>query len=357
MKPVNKIAAMGAAVLLAASLGACAPSKSDAGGTGTQTASGGASGGDSHCVTGPVKVGIIPKLGTDPYMVTVKNAAEKAAAKDGSTVIYTSPSDATGAAQIPFVNQLISQKVDVIMISGSDLNSTSAALAKAKAAGIKVISWDSDIAPESRAFFINQADTAKIGDQMLKAMAQMMNNEGEFAILSSTQTAVNQNAWIASIKDKLANDAAYSKMKLVTVAYGEEKADVNSQKAKELVQAYPNLKGIIVPAGIGLPAAAEALSQSGDLGKVKLSGLAPVTLISQYIKTGNVQDVWWNVGNLGTLAFETAHQYAQCKITPTKGTTYKVDGLDGTFTVGDQGVVLLGEPTIVTPENMSQFPF
>ena len=66
-------------------------------------------------------------------------------------------------------------------------------------------------------------------------------------------------------------------MKLVTVAYGEEKADVNAQKAKELVQAYPNLKGIIVPAGIGLPAAAEALSQSGDLGRVKITGLAPVT--------------------------------------------------------------------------------
>ena len=68
-------------------------------------------------------------------MVTVQKAVEAAAAKDGSTVIYTSPSDATGAAQIPFVNQLISQSVDVIMISGSDLNSTSAALAKAKAGG------------------------------------------------------------------------------------------------------------------------------------------------------------------------------------------------------------------------------
>jgi rhamnose transport system substrate-binding protein len=35
-------------------------------------------------------------------MVTVKKAGEDAAAEDGSTVIYTSPSDATCAAQIPF---------------------------------------------------------------------------------------------------------------------------------------------------------------------------------------------------------------------------------------------------------------
>ena len=350
MKRKVNAAALGAAALLTLALGACAPSNTDAGG-----ASGSAGTGE-RCASGPVKVGIIPKLGTDPYMVTVRKAAEAAAAKDGSTVIYTSPSDATGAAQIPFVNQLISQNVDVIMISGSDLNSTSAALAKAKEAGIKVVSWDSDVAPESRGFFLNQADTSKIGDQMLSSLANMINNEGEFAVLSSTQTAVNQNAWIASMKDKLKSDSKYSKMKLVTVAYGEEKADVNAQKAKELVQAYPNLKGIIVPAGIGLPAAAEALSQSGDLGKIKISGLGPVTLVKQYIETGDVQDVWWNVENLGTLAFTTSQLYAQCKIKPDAGSSYDVPGL-GKFTVGDKGVVLLGEPTIVTPENVKDFPF
>lgn len=348
---MNRLAltlAVGATAALTLSLTSCA-SDGASGGGGANNASG-------KCVEGPIKIGLIPKLGTDPYMVTVKKAVEAAAAKDGSTVIYTSPSDATGAAQIPFVNQLISQGVDVIAISGSDLNSASAALAKAKEAGIKVISWDSDVAPDSRAFFLNQADTGKIGDQMLASLSDMIGGEGEFAILSSTQTAVNQNAWIASIKDKLANDPKYSKMKLVTVAYGEEKADVNAQKAKELVQAYPNLKGIIVPAGIGLPAAAEALSQSGDLGRVKISGLGPVTLVSQYIDGGNVQDVWWNVENLGTLTFATAEQYAHCKIEPKEGTSYDVDGL-GKFTVGKDGTVLLGEPTIVTPANVKDFPF
>ncbi|MEU0493965.1 substrate-binding domain-containing protein [Mycobacterium sp. NPDC006124] len=347
MKKSVTTVAIGAAALMAFQLSGCASS----------TDSNSASGADSgNCVTGPIKIGLIPKLGTDPYMVTVKNAVEAAAAKDGSTVIYTSPSDATGAAQIPFVNQLISQGVNVIAISGSDLNSTSAALAKAKQAGIKVISWDSDVAPESCGFFLNQADTALIGDQMLTSLYNMIGGEGEFAILSSTQTAVNQNAWIASIKDKLSKDPKYAKMKLVTVAYGEEKADVNAQKAQELVQAYPQLKGIIVPAGIGLPAAAEALSQSGDLGRIKLSGLGPVTLVNQYIKTGNVQDVWWNVTNLGTLTFATAQQYAQCKIEPKQGTSYDVDGL-GKFTVGENGTVLLGQPTIVTPENEKDFPF
>jgi rhamnose transport system substrate-binding protein len=62
------------------------------------------------------------------------------------------------------------------------------------------------------------------------------------------------------------------------------------------------------------------------------------------------------VQNLGTLAFQTSQLYAQCKIQPTTGSKYDAPGL-GTFTVGDKGVVLLGDPTIVTTDNMKTFPF
>lgn len=249
-----------------------------AGSAGSAGASGGAAsagGGGAGCATGPVKVGYIPKLGTDPYMTTVRAGAMDAAKELGGSVVYTEPSEATGAAQIPFVNQLVSQGVGAIAISGSDLNGAAAALKAAQAKGIKVISFDSDVAPEARSLFINQADTGELGQRMLDSMAGLINNEGEFAVLSSTQTAVNQNAWIADMKKRLSSDSKFAKMKLVTIAYGEEKADINAQKAKELVQTYPNLKGIIVPAGIGLPAAAAALQQSGSLGKVKITGLAP----------------------------------------------------------------------------------
>lgn len=81
-----------------------------------------------------------------------------------------------------------------------------------------------------------------------------------------------------------------------------------------------------------------------------------MTLVKQYIQTGDVQDVWWNVPNLGTLAYNTAVKYARCEIKPNKGATYDVPGL-GKFTVGDNGQVLLGPPTFVTPQNMDNFTF
>ncbi len=244
----------------------------------------------------------------------------------------------------------------MIAIAGNDANAVAPALKRARQQGVMVVAYDSDVAPAARTLFINQADTAKLGDQMLDAMANLIDHEGEFAILSSTPTASNQNAWIASMKDRLAKDPALAKMKLVQVAYGQESEQINQQQTLALAQAFPNLKGIIVPAGIGLPAAARALDQAGLVGKIKLSGLAPVTMLKKYIVSGAVQDVWWNVKDLGYLTYYAAQAVAMCKVTGKAGDTFDAGRL-GKFTVGEKGLVLLGPPVVATPANVDTFKF
>ncbi len=308
------------------------------------------------CRTGPVKVGFLPKLDTDPYFQVARTGAEEAQKEIGGSVVQQAPSQATADAQIEFINNLVSQKVDVIAIAGNDANAVAPALRRAKQQGVQVVAYDSDVAQAARTLFLNQANTAQLGQLMLDAMAKLINGEGEFAILSSTPTASNQNAWIASMKERLAKDPAFAKMKLVQVAYGQESEQINQQQTLALAQAFPNLKGIIVPAGIGLPAAARALEQAGMTGKIKLSGLAPASLLRKYIKAGDVQDVWWNVKDLGYLTYYAAQAVAQCKVTGKPGETFKAGRL-GDFTVGDNGQVLLGPPVVVTPENVDSFAF
>ena len=179
-------------------------------------------------------------------------------------------------------------------------------------------------------------------------MGKLIGYEGEFAILSSTPTATNQNAWVDFMKAKLASEPKFAKMKLVQVAYGEESEQVNQQQALALAQAFPDLKGIIVPAGIGLPAAARALEQAKLIDKIKLTGLAPATFMTKYIKAGQAEDIWWNVQDLGYLTYYAAQAYAQCKITGKEGETFEAGRL-GKYTVGADGEVVLGPAVIVTP--------
>ena len=144
-------------------------------------------------------------------------------------------------------------------------------------------------------------------------------------------------------------------MKLVSVAYGEESEQVNQQQALALVEAYPKLMGIIVPAGIGLPAAARALEQAGR-SNVKLTGLAPATMMKKYITAGTAQDIWWNVTDLGYLTYHAAQLMAQCKLTGKPGETFSAGRL-GKYTVGRDGEIILGAADIVTPKNLNQFKF
>ena len=307
------------------------------------------------CSKDPVTVGFLPKLDTDPYFQVAKTGADEAQAEIGGKVIQQAPSQATAEAQIEFINNLVSQKVDVIAISGNDANAVAPALKRAVKQGVRIVSYDSDVAESARTLFFNQAKGDSLAEMMLESMGQMIGYEGDFAILSSTPTATNQNAWIELIKKRL-TEPKYAKMKLVQIAYGQESEQINQQQALGLVQAFPNLKGIIIPAGIGLPAAARALDQAGSLGKVKLTGLAPATLIKKYIQNGSVQDIWWNVKDLGYLTYYGAQALAQCQIHGKEGDKFKAGRL-GDYAVGAKGEVVLGPAKIVTPANVEEFKF
>lgn len=309
-----------------------------------------------ECATKPVVVGLLPKLDTDPYFQVAKGGAEDAAKEMGGSVIQAAPSQATAEAQIEFINNFVAKKVGVIAIAGNDANAVAPALKRAAKEGIRVISYDSGVATDARQAFVNQVKGESLAEMMLISMHDLIGGEGEFAILSSTATATNQNAWIDIMKKMMAGDAKFAKMKLVQVAYGEESEQVNQQQALALVQAFPNLKGIIVPAGIGLPAAARALEQAGSLGKVKLTGLAPATLMKKYIVAGQAQDIWWNVTDLGYLTYQVAQQVAMCKITGKEGEKFTAGRL-GDYVVGKEGEIVLGPAKIVTPKNVDEFKF
>ena len=71
---------------------------------------------------GPVTVGFLPKLDTDPYFQVAQTGAEEAQKEIGGKAIREAPSQATAEAQIEFINNLVAQRVGVIAIAGNDAN-------------------------------------------------------------------------------------------------------------------------------------------------------------------------------------------------------------------------------------------
>jgi rhamnose transport system substrate-binding protein len=82
----------------------------------------------------------------------------------------------------------------------------------------------------------------------------------------------------------------------------------------------------------------------------------PATLFKKYIKDGSVQDIWWNVKDLGYLTYYGAEALADGKITGKEGDKFTAGRL-GEYTVGTKSEVVLGPAQIITPANVDEFKF
>ena len=337
-------------LVLALALGAAACGDDD-----DDSAAGGGGGGGGGEVQG-ANVAFLPKAINNPYFDVAAKGGEAAAKQLGGEFKQVGPSEASAPAQVPFINTLTQQRVDAMAVSANDPNALVPALDRASQAGVKIVTYDSDVAPEARAVFVNQADSEEIGRIQVQILGEQIGNKGEIAILSAASTATNQNAWIKFMKDELSKPE-YKDMKLVKVAYGNDDDQKSFQETLGLLQAYPNLKGIISPTTVGIAAAARALDSEGMSGKVKLTGLGTPNQMRKFVKNGTVEEfALWDPEKLGYLAYYAAAALANDQISGEEGETFEAGNL-GKKTIGADGVVILGPPTRFNKENIDDFDF
>ncbi|HEX7301857.1 rhamnose ABC transporter substrate-binding protein [Lentzea sp.] len=303
-----------------------------------------------------LKITFLPKQVNNPYFTVAQKGAESAGTAIKGEVKATGPSDAAASSQVTYINTAAQQKQDALVISANDANAVAPALKTARSQGLKVVTFDSDAAPDARDVFINQATSNEIAAGQVKLVADAVGGSGEIAILSATPNATNQNAWIEVMKTELAKPE-YSGLKLVETAYGNDDDQTSFQKTQGLLQAHPNLKGIISPTTVGVAAAARYLSSSEYKGKVQLTGLGTPNQMRKFVQDGTVKSfALWDPSKLGYLATYTAAALASGQITGAEGEKYKAGEL-GDYTIGAKGEVVLGPPTVFTKDNIDKFDF
>ncbi len=314
----------------------------------------------SHGEDKPIKKGLklafLPKNINNPYNVIETKGSLEACKEIGAEGKVVGPSEAGASSQVPYINTLITQRQDAIVLAANDPNALIPYLKRALSQKINVVTMDSDTAPEGRKIFVNQSSSELIGQQQVQLLAKQMNNSGEFAILSATPNATNQNTWIEYMKEEL-KKPEYKDMKLVKIAYGNDDDQKSFTETQGLIQAYPNLKGIISPTTVGVAAAARYLSTSPAKGKVALVGLGTPNQMRQFVKDGTVKEfALWSPADVGYLAAYAAAHLASGNIEGKEGETFSAGRL-GSRTIGKDGVVILGPPTVFTVANIDQFDF
>ncbi|MGH7119600.1 MAG: rhamnose ABC transporter substrate-binding protein [Acetobacteraceae bacterium] len=301
-------------------------------------------------------IAFLPKQVNNPYFTTADDAGIAACKEFGAHGKEVGPSSAGASTQVSYINTLVAQRVSAICISANDRNALVPYLKRAMAQGVRVVTYDSDVAPAGRQLFCSQADNETIGRDEVKLLGKMIDYTGEIAILSATPNATNQNTWIDFMKEEL-QKPQYAKMKLVKIAYGNDDDQKSFTEMQGLMQAFPHLRGVISPTTVGISAAARYLSSSPYKGKVTLTGLGTPNQMRAYIKDGTVQAfALWNPGDLGYLAAYAAGSLCSGLITGKAGESFACGKL-GHRTIGADGVVILGPLTVFDKSNIDEFHF
>lgn len=341
----SKFRRAGSAVAIVAALGLAL----SACGGGNGSGSDGEGGGDTSSIT------FIPKNLGNPYFDASDTGGKKAADEIGTKWAQVGPTESTPDSQVSFINTATQQRAGALVVSANDPTAIGDALDEARNAGTKVVTMDSDTEPQFRDVFVSQADAAGIAKSQVDLIAEQIGDEGEIAILSAAANATNQNEWIKLMEEELA--ANHPNIKLVQTVYGDDDDQKSFDKTAGLLQSHPNLKGIISPTTVGIAAAARYLSDSEYKGKVALTGLGTPNQMREYVKDGTVKAfALWDPEQLGYLAAYTADALASGDIEGKEGDTFEAGDL-GEYTVGADGVVVLGEPTVFDESNIDDFDF
>jgi rhamnose transport system permease protein len=299
-----------------------------------------------------ITIGMMPKAKGDPYFASCRIGAEECARELGVDLIWDGPTDVDPAKQNEVVEGWITRGVDVIAVSVGNKAAISTVLRKARARGIHVITWDADSERDSRDFLINQATPRGIGYTLADQAAEILHENGEYAIITGALSAANQNEWIVYIKERMA--AQHKNVRLMVIRPSDDDRDKAFAETQTILKVYPQVHVVMGIAAPAVPGAAEAVQQSGRT-DVKVIGLSLPNMCKPYVHSGVLEAVvLWKTRDLGYLTVYVGDALAKGTLKP--GASTVAAGRLGKIEVR-QDEVMLGEPFVFNRSNIDKFDF
>jgi simple sugar transport system substrate-binding protein len=216
------------------------------------------------------KVGVVVKIGGIPWFNAMEAGIKEQGGKLGLDAFMIGPTSADPALQVRAIEDLIAQGVKVIGVVPNDAKVLEPVLAKAKEAGIFVITHESP-SQKGADWNFELASSTGFGEAHGKLLAEKMGGKGEYAVFVGSLTVPLHNAWadaaIAYIK------ANYPDMKLVGERYGvAEDVDKSRSTALDLISAHPELKGFLAFGSQGPIGAGRAVEERRKTGEIFVLG-------------------------------------------------------------------------------------
>jgi ribose transport system substrate-binding protein len=275
---VTSLAALSLAVI---GLGACS---NDSGGSDTPAGSGGADAGDK-----PV-IGLVMKSLGNSYFQEMQKGADEFAASDDTFTLKSvgtqSETDIDG--QIEAVNNMISQKVDAIVLAPADSRALVAPLIEADAAGIKIVNIDVKL--DDEALKAANLDIPFVGPDNIEGarlsgevLAKALGEGGKVVILEGLSGAANGE----QRKEGFDQAIADGKLELLESTTANWETDQANTVFTNMLAAHPDIQGVMTAndsMALGVIAALEAANNT----TIKIASFDNVPEVQPYLESGQL---------------------------------------------------------------------
>jgi ribose transport system substrate-binding protein len=265
---------------------------------------------------GPIKIGMsVPGL-QFPFFVTMKNEAEKAAAKLGATIVFADAQN-DSSKQAADIENFVAQKLDAILISPMTTDSLVPAIEAAAKAGIPVASVDRKANTDAVLVHVG-ADNVAGGRAAAKYIIDKLGNKGTVIELEGTpgaSAATDRKAGFDEVMKK-------SNVKILVSQTAEFDRTKGQSVMENLIQKYPNFDAVFGANDEMIIGAVEAMSAAKIKGKVTI-GFDATPDAFQYMKEGKLNaTIDQFPGQQAGEALKYLVDYVKTKKKPAKAVNY-----------------------------------
>jgi AI-2 transport system substrate-binding protein len=318
----------------------------------------------------------IPKMIGENFFEVAGSAAVAMGEQLGVEVIYDGPSAASVSEQVRYINTAINMGADAILISSNSPTGLNQALKRAQSRGILVLTWDSDVTPEYRDFYINQGTPDILGALLVEMVENQIGTVPtgktlKVAFHYSSPTVTDQNAWTNFAKKII--EEKHPNWEIVTTQYSDMNFPKAVSTAEQILKTYPDIDAIICPDSTAFPGTAKAVENLDMSGEVAVVGFTTPSVAKPYIETGTVlQGGLWDCGVQGAAAVYVAYEMIVNGKEFSVGDEFAMPGTNGMFTIlpnsaqgydaqydelENNGLVILPERLIFTRYNVNDYHF
>ncbi len=301
-------------------------------------------------------IATIVKLDGIAWFDRMREGVKKFSRETGHKCFLLGPAQADAALQVQIVEDAIAQGVDAICVVPFSVEAIEPVLRKARSKGIVVVSHEASNQINADAI-IEAFDNFAYGAHLMDHLARYMGGKGQYAVFVGSLTSKSHNEWIdgAIARQK----EQYPQMELVTERIEEyDNQNLAYEKTKELIKAYPELRGIQGSASTTAAGAGLAVEEKGLQEKLAVVGTGLVSQCRQYLESGSTKLIsLWDPSDAGYVMNKIAVMLLEGK-KPANGMDLGVRGYNQIRQDPEKPNLFYGSAWVdVTKQNLDAYDF